>query len=622
MTSSDDFEPTLAPRTSEEPIEGVIIPPVDRPAPAAEPQDGPVDVDDFDDDEPGGIPAAHLAAGGLSASATAVASLYQLLGLPGLIGGGVLAGGSAVAYVRHRYQRRQRSMAGVSWEAGRGGHGGRRSTASDSGGSVFGALRSQGRSSRSGGLLGGRAGGTRSGASGAFGGLGGRSRRSSSTGSGGLFNEGRSRSTRGRDSKSSKGSGSGADRRSTTSGGASTKAGRSAQSRTAGPVAAARNFAASRVRQSRERSARRPAWKDTRGAQLVESARQRAGAARNFAASRIRQVRERSRTQRATAWKDSRGAQMVESARRVLGPRARRLGAWADRRTGARVSTAWQAARGEGGFTAARRRAASALGTWDAQLTASLVALVALVVEQVRRYRARKSAAQDIRTSEQDTSNDTKENTKQDDDQPVSVVHDGTGVEPPIRATVTCPRCGVAHEVVVPGGQAKTVITCGCGYTINFFRIPATASSETAQSTPSAQTTTANQAGTVTATRIYRRNRSMSANPLAAAAAEVNAVAAAHSPEDMWTVARELDQLHEVPANIAMAVRTYTMRLQGEYPVDPAVVDAIHELYQGLAQLVPVAEEIAVMFRTAHAEDLKREEAPRTNEQLWDVGRI
>ncbi|MFS1305177.1 hypothetical protein, partial [Streptosporangium longisporum] len=103
---------------------------------------------------------------------------------------------------------------------------------------------------------------------------------------------------------------------------------------------------------------------------------------------------------------------------------------------------------------------------------------------------------------------------------------------------------------------------------------------------------------------------------------EVNAVAAAHSPEDMWTVARELDQLHEVPANIAMAVRTYTMRLQGEYPVDPAVVDAIHELYQGLAQLVPVAEEIAVMFRTAHAEDLKREEAPRTNEQLWDVGRI
>ena len=111
----------------------------------------------------------------------------------------------------------------------------------------------------------------------------------------------------------------------------------------------------------------------------------------------------------------------------------------------------------------------------------------------------------------------------------------------------------------------------------------------------------------------------MSANPLAAAAAEVNAVAAAHAPADMWQVARELDQLGEIPANIGMALRTYTVRLQGEYPIHPVVVEALGELYMAHAQLVDRAAEIGALFHQVHAEDLKRDEAPRTNEQAWNV---
>lgn len=111
----------------------------------------------------------------------------------------------------------------------------------------------------------------------------------------------------------------------------------------------------------------------------------------------------------------------------------------------------------------------------------------------------------------------------------------------------------------------------------------------------------------------------MSANPLAAAAAEMTAAVAAHAPADMWAVARELDQLHEVPAHVGMSIRTYTMRLQGDYPIHPAVVEALAELYLAHGALVEKAQEIAALFRRVHEDDLRREEAPRTNEQAWNV---
>lgn len=117
------------------------------------------------------------------------------------------------------------------------------------------------------------------------------------------------------------------------------------------------------------------------------------------------------------------------------------------------------------------------------------------------------------------------------------------------------------------------------------------------------------------------RTRPMSNNgfPLVVIAAEMNAAAAAHAPVDMWQVAGELDQMRDLPTNVALALRTYTQRLAGEYPINPVVLEKIFELYTATAALVAIAEEIGPLFRGVHAEDLKREENPRVNEPLWNV---
>lgn len=107
--------------------------------------------------------------------------------------------------------------------------------------------------------------------------------------------------------------------------------------------------------------------------------------------------------------------------------------------------------------------------------------------------------------------------------------------------------------------------------------------------------------------------------PIAVAAAEVNTAAAAYAPEDMWRIATDLRQLPDVFASIALAIRTYAQRLEGDYPIEPPVVDAIGELYTGLGAIAQVAQDIEPLFRTLHADDLKREEAPRTNEAAWNV---
>ncbi|MFG1755919.1 hypothetical protein [Streptosporangium sandarakinum] len=590
---SDPSEAAPVP-AGDAPIEGTVIPPAE-PIPAEDVAD---DVDDAEEEEaPEGVPAAHLAAGGLSAASVALGAVYQLVGLPGLIGGGVLAGGSAVAYARHRYQRRQRRMAGVSWEAGRtgnGGKGGRRATG------LGAALRSEGRSSRTtrttsgGGLLGGRAGRVSG----------------SSRGSGlrDVFGGRRTGSGSSSAGRSAGGRAAGGERASAASRSAGRSTSRHGKAKAAqqqrGPVQAVRQAAATTGKAARNFA------RLTRAAGTGTARTVRAGA------TQVRKAAERvdaatgGRAGRAYRAVTRQARRAVRATGRAAAAQARKGATWADRRTGRRVSTAWHAARGAGGFTAARRRAAAVLGSWDAQLTASLVALVALLVDRVRARQARKVAA-------------AAEQAEQEAKAAAEVAEDGGDGprDPALTRLIACPRCGGEHTVTIPADEFDTWISCGCGLRICVYRAPidppdhVMAEEMAADSGADARRRPPHTTASPTHTR---RNR-MSANPLAAAAAEVNAVAAAHAPVDMFAVARELDQLYEVPANIAMALRTYTSRLQGEYPINPTVVEAIHQLYAGLAQLVPVAEEIGPLFRTIHADDLKREEAPRTNEQLWNV---
>lgn len=246
---------------------------------------------------------------------------------------------------------------------------------------------------------------------------------------------------------------------------------------------------------------------------------------------------------------------------RAAGRGARRAGAWADRRTGRRASTAWAAARTARGFRQARRAALAARSgarRWDAEMTAGLVALVAWLSSWWRRRRTPATAQ---------THNAEK--------------------------TTTAEK--TTAEKTTTGHQEDT--------------------STTTTAAPKPRPTDSRS----TDSRTYRRRTPVMTFPLAATAAEMNAAAAGYAPADMWVVARELDQLNEVPAYVALAIRTYTQRLQSEYPINGAVVEAIHRLYQAQVQLVSLAEEIGPLFRRVHADDLKREEAPRTNEPLWNV---
>lgn len=193
---------------------------------------------------------------------------------------------------------------------------------------------------------------------------------------------------------------------------------------------------------------------------------------------------------------------------------------------------------------------------------------------------------------------------------PAAAPDDG---EQPLRGDADCPRCGTRHKAVIPAEEQDITIVCPCGHRITFYRAPNDPPEETTEMPHK------RRRHPYTANTNNRRNRTMTAFPLAAAAAEVNAAAASHAPADMFQVARELDLLAEVPANVGMALRTYTQRLQGEYPIDQAVVEALGQLYAAHGQLVQMAEEIGPLFRQVHAEDLKREEAPRTNEQAWNV---
>ncbi|MEV8638636.1 hypothetical protein AB0395_43965 [Streptosporangium sp. NPDC051023] len=532
-------------------------------------------------ERPEGIPAAHLAAGGLSGSAVVLGTIYQMLGLPGLIGGTVLAGSGTVAYLRHRYQKntpRQRRQASES-RSSRASHPGRRI-----GPGLTGALFSGGRSSgRSGGRASGRAGGQP-------GGSAGRGARRSLLGkggrSGGLL------------------SGLGVGR----GGGAARSGGKTKATKTP------------------------KAPKDTAGRRAAQKAGAASRAAGRAFGHRARQLGDGAaqQTRRAAAWanKATKGTagrafghagRLARTGGRAVARQAKKAGAWVDRRSGRRYSAAWKAMREAKGFRAARRRGAAVLGGWDAQLTAGVMALLAWIVG---RYKARK-AARTAETTEPTTETTAETESSAPDTtaeaESPDVVHGGEG-ELPITATVTCPRCQAKHTITVARVGDERIVECPCGYRIHFTRHPAPGKTTTPPTDP-AEATTGPAPTTSTTSHTFRRT-AMSNNPLAAATAELNGAAAGHAPEDMWTVARELDQLPEIPANVALALRTYTMRLQsGEYPIDPAVGEAMHTLYAQMANLVGVAEEVVTVFRTVHAPDLARGEAPRTNEQMWDVGR-
>lgn len=514
-----------------------------------------------------GRPVGQLAVGGASGAAVVLGMLYQLTGVPGLVGGAVTAGWGTLAVVRHRQGKplpwplgqddRARSRDGRSTSAFR-------SHASPSSAKA-------GRGSSVGSLL-GRGGGRRA--------------------SGGSPSRGLGLGL-GRTSAAGK-----------SAGGAAGK-GTSAAGRKAAPATAGKRGRRADGSADTAHGSVGPIRRGARAFGRLASATGRgvghAAGATGRATSRAAKATGRGARRAGSLVNEKAGAPAAKAARAV-GRAAKGAAIWADRKTGRRVSAAYRAATTgkEQSFRARRRRAAAVLG-WHGPVTGPVLALVAVLVDAWRRRKARKKATAET------TSKDSPE-TPRDDEAKGWII-----TEP---ATAECPRCGRKHTVTLADDEDERIVTCPCGQVIRFAR-------DLGQFDPPEEKSPAEaapQTSPPTTTSTYtRRKYTMAGFPLVAAAADMNAAAASHAPADMWQIARELDQLPEVPAHVAMSYRTYTQRLQSDYPIHPTVVEKIHELYVRQAELTQLAEEIGTLFRTVHADDLRRDEAPRTNEQAWNV---
>ncbi|MEZ7132670.1 hypothetical protein ACBR40_45670 [Nonomuraea sp. AD125B] len=498
-------------------------------------------------EQSGRLPAGQLALGGASGAATVLGTLYHLLGLPGVVGGAVVTATGAALYVARRRQDRNGSRSRSESGPSRGG----------GSGPARSALFSGGRSSRNGvmSLLGGGGRTRRSGDGGPLAG-----RRRAADGNAGHGSAGRSTSTgRGR------GGGGGGAAGSKAQAPRADKTGQAVKPKHTPARTAFRQVgrAGRTIGRAGRAAGRGVGWAGkATGRGIVRSSQ---GVARGAKWVNRTAGDRPVRVARFAGRHSARATRAIGRAGRrlghVLGRGARRAGAYVDRRTGSRVSAAWKAVQGSGGgFRELRRRAAAGLWRWDAGLTASAVALVALISERWRKRRKARAQANpgtDARAGS--TTTETTTGTATETDQ-ASTTQDGA-------------ERRRRHPYQPPFGGATT-----------------------------------------------RRSLHMSGSfPLVAAAAEMNALAHAYAPVDMWQVSRELDQLPELPANVANSVRAYLVRLQGEYPIHPAVVEKLGQFYAAHRVLITIAQEVGPLFKQIHADDLKREDAPRTNEPLWNV---
>jgi hypothetical protein len=119
-------------------------------------------------------------------------------------------------------------------------------------------------------------------------------------------------------------------------------------------------------------------------------------------------------------------------------------------------------------------------------------------------------------------------------------------------------------------------------------------------------------------TAIKARRHAVTQQVLAAAEA-IEEHIGGFEPENMNDFGEFLRQLPQIYQALASGLATIADRFGGEYPINPAVVDHLHEMASGAAGQQEYAGEAHQLFATTHAEEIERLENPRPNEQLWDV---
>jgi hypothetical protein len=102
-------------------------------------------------------------------------------------------------------------------------------------------------------------------------------------------------------------------------------------------------------------------------------------------------------------------------------------------------------------------------------------------------------------------------------------------------------------------------------------------------------------------------------------AQEMAASAQRYTPEDMQQVYRDMTRLPEALGQVAAALRIITQRAAGEWPLRPAVIEAMGAVHGLLVKASESSAQVAPAMRRMHADDLARYEQPRKGERLWNV---
>lgn len=99
--------------------------------------------------------------------------------------------------------------------------------------------------------------------------------------------------------------------------------------------------------------------------------------------------------------------------------------------------------------------------------------------------------------------------------------------------------------------------------------------------------------------------------------------ASTFDPEHMSEFQTLIDDLPTAFATIQETLRVLAELSDDKLPVDPAVVEEIGEGYQAMNKVIEALEEVGVVYRRRHAEDIERNENPRKGiegERRWNVG--
>ncbi|MFJ9799843.1 hypothetical protein [Streptomyces sp. NPDC101145] len=109
-----------------------------------------------------------------------------------------------------------------------------------------------------------------------------------------------------------------------------------------------------------------------------------------------------------------------------------------------------------------------------------------------------------------------------------------------------------------------------------------------------------------------------------APAMEMKRLAEAYEPTGMLQVGADFATLPEALQLHAEAMKATLEKADAYWPIDPAIVDLLGEIYALQARAADMARELAPAFRDLHSVDISRLEQPRKGAQaeaMWDVTR-